>query len=120
MSKLILGGARSGKSRYAESLASSHNNVYYIATATDVDDEIKQRIKIHQSQRPEHWKTIEAPVKLANALEQINDSSNCVLIDCLTFWVNNCLFESAEKWNYERQKFICCIEKFKGPLIMIE
>ena len=119
MCKLILGGARSGKSRFAESLALNYENVHYIATAIAVDEEIRQRIKVHQSQRPDHWITIEAPLQLAGALDEIDDKSHCVLIDCLTFWVNNCLFESTEKWESERQKFLRCIAGFKGQLIMV-
>ena len=119
MCKLILGGARSGKSRYAESLASHQDNVVYIATAVAVDEEIKQRIAIHQSERPSHWRTIEAPQKLADALLDCNSELNCVVIDCLTFWVNNCLFESDAIWQLERRKFLDAVSRFKGQLIMV-
>lgn len=64
MSKLILGGARSGKSSYAESLALAYDNVHCIATAIAVDEEISKRIDRHRSRRHSHWKTIEAPVCL--------------------------------------------------------
>ena len=119
MCKLILGGARSGKSSYAESLALNYDDVHYIATAVAIDEEIKQRIKIHQSQRPDHWKTIEASIQLAEALEQTNNKSDCVLIDCLTFWVNNCLYESTERWDLERQKFLKTVADYNGQLIMV-
>ena len=119
MKKLVLGGARSGKSRYAESLALNHSNVTYIATAVAIDDEIKQRIARHRSERPAHWVTLEAPEKLANALAKCNTDSNWVVIDCLTFWVNNCLFDSIDKWKTEKEKFLDVVSDFKGQLIMV-
>ena len=119
MYQLILGGARSGKSSYAESLAQEHKTVHYIATAVAVDEEIRRRIKIHRSQRPAHWQTTEVPVQLADALDGINNDCECVLIDCLTFWVNNCIFDSTRRWESERQKFMQSVTRFNGHLIMV-
>ena len=119
MYKLILGGARSGKSRYAESLALQQANVIYIATAVEVDEEIKQRVAVHRRQRPAHWKTLETPIRLADALRQCDQIENCVLIDCLTFWVNNCLFDSSSTWELEKEKFLNSVAEFKGQLIMV-
>ena len=119
MSLLILGGARSGKSHYAETLAAKYDNVYYVATAVPVDEETRSRIAIHQSQRPAHWRTVEAPVKLAQAIEGLNDTSSCVLIDCLTFWLNNCLYESDKSWDEQKSNFINCLSNYEGSLIMV-
>lgn len=73
---LILGGARSGKSSFAEKQAKQNEaddqaQVYYLATAQSLDSEMSLRIKQHQQQRPEHWSLVESPIKLANALEQL-------------------------------------------------
>ncbi len=89
MSKLILvlGGIRSGKSRFAEKLASTAKNVTYIATAQAADEEMKQRIAEHQKRRPSHWQTIEAGKKtLGDCLD--NCKTDTVLIDCLGNLIN--------------------------------
>jgi adenosylcobinamide kinase/adenosylcobinamide-phosphate guanylyltransferase len=93
---LILGGVRSGKSRYAEQCVkqSGSAKVYYIATAQAADEEMQQRIAIHQQQRPLHWQTIEAPVKLAETLQQYAQQGNCLLVDCLTLWLSNIMFDA--------------------------
>ena len=90
---LILGGARSGKSSYAERLASQLNNnsVTYIATAQAYDDEMQQRISQHQSDRPQHWRTIEEPLNLADSLLKHDQANHVILVDCLTLWLNNLL-----------------------------
>ncbi len=85
---LILGGARSGKSRHAEGLAIAQPGVrYYLATAEPFDDEMRARIAQHRVQRGEGWETIEAPLELAAALAALH--SGTVLIDCITVWIGN-------------------------------
>jgi adenosylcobinamide kinase/adenosylcobinamide-phosphate guanylyltransferase len=93
---LILGGARSGKSSFAESCAKKLNlPVTYIATAQSLDTEMEKRISRHQQDRPSHWKTIESPTELAGVIESAsalnNDQGICLLVDCLTLWLTNCL-----------------------------
>ena len=119
MSILVLGGTRSGKSRFAESLASNHPKVNYIATGIAVDDEMKARIERHRLDRPEYWHTIEEPINLADSLNQIESGSTCILIDCLSFWVNNCLFESQEVWIEQKQQFFQILTKTPNPVIMV-
>lgn len=89
----VLGGARSGKSAYAERLASdSARPVTYIATARLTDDEeFATRIAHHRERRPAHWRLLEAPVDLAGALVSVDAPGHCVLIDCLTLWLANLL-----------------------------
>lgn len=89
---LILGGARSGKSRFAQSLAERRAlPVVYIATATAGDDaEMRERIARHRAERPAEWLTVEEPVRLAGALQQV-DAGQCVIVDCLTLWLTNLL-----------------------------
>lgn len=84
---LVLGGARSGKSRFAESLATGEK--HYIATAEAHDEEMRQRIALHKSQRGAGWTTHEAPLKLAEALVQIDGAGRFILVDCLTLWLSN-------------------------------
>jgi len=90
---LILGGARSGKSRLAEQLArQSGRPVVYLATATPGDDEMRQRIGVHRANRPQTWNTIEEPIDLPAALDQ-TAPGDLVLLDCLTLWVSNLLLD---------------------------
>ena len=88
MLTLILGGARSGKSRYAQTLAGVASSVVYIATASAGDDpEMKRRIARHRAERPPHFRTIEAPVALVEALEAVKEG--VILVDCMTLWLSN-------------------------------
>ena len=86
---LILGGARSGKSTYALSLAKKHKKVAFIATCQGLDKEMRERIKLHKESRPKHWETFEEPKDLAKLLGKISNSFDCILIDCLTLLVSN-------------------------------
>lgn len=95
---LVLGGARSGKSRFAEQVAiESGKEVVYIATATVYDDEMQQRINRHIDDRPEHWVTVEQPLLLAEALKQHAHKDVCVLVDCLTLWLTNVLMTEQDQ-----------------------
>ena len=85
---LVLGGARSGKSHYAEELIARHSAPWiYIATAQAFDDEMRVRIAEHQARRNGDWRTIEAPTDLADAIARA--ATQPVLIDCLTLWLTN-------------------------------
>ena len=88
---LVLGGARSGKSRYAESLIEGLPPPWaYVATAEAGDDEMAARIKAHRARRGADWRTVEAPRDLAAALAACGRMP--VLVDCLTLWLNNLMF----------------------------
>ena len=145
MIQFILGGARSGKSRYAESLAVRHEanskTVFYIATAqanftgtqTDlskeetgsikandplnIDQEMQDRIERHQSDRPQHWQTLEAPIKLAERLAELDDSQHCIMVDCLTLWTLN-LIES-QRLQEERSALLALLPNLKAELILV-
>lgn len=98
MLTLVLGGARSGKSSYAEKLASKLKlPVTYIATATALDDEMKSRIEHHQSTRPKKWRTIECPLNLIEVIAEQSQSQQTILVDCLTLWINNQLFHNTNQ-----------------------
>lgn len=94
---LVLGGVRSGKSRYAQQLGESANHVVYIATAEVRDDEeMKAKIQRHQSDRPNHWTTIEETVELASAIRSAPLGTELILIDCLTLFASNLLERFGE------------------------
>ncbi len=97
MLTLILGGARSGKSRLAQRLAARSERVYYVATAIPGDDaEMQARIERHRTDRPSTWRTIEAPLAISNAIEDAAREAGLVLVDCLTIWLSNLFWEHRD------------------------
>jgi adenosylcobinamide kinase / adenosylcobinamide-phosphate guanylyltransferase len=89
---LVLGGVRSGKSRYAQQIAERGERVTFVATAELRDDvEMHAKIERHRADRPESWATIEEPLKLAQAIHQAGQASDVILIDCLTLFASNIL-----------------------------
>lgn len=86
---LILGGAKSGKSNFAENQALPYSHKIYIATAEARDEEMKTRIKSHQTQRDENWQTIEQPLDLTTELNKPYPQNTVILIDCMTIWLSN-------------------------------
>jgi len=121
--ELILGGARSGKSSLAESLAIKSNlDVIYVATATAGDDEMVARIARHKTQRPQHWLLVEEPLDLAGVIRQYSRPNGCLLIDCLTLWLTNCLFSpeaTAASWQRQKQDFLQALSEAQGRIIMV-
>jgi len=100
---VILGGARSGKSAFAERLAaSSGRSVAFIATATAGDDEIRERIARHRATRPKGWHTIEEPLDLAGAVRQAAELADVLLLDCVTLWLGNVLLQASDRQNVAR------------------
>ena len=92
---LILGGARSGKSTFAERLAASGGRpVAFIATATASDVEMLERIARHRASRPKGWHTLEEPLELARAVRQAAELADVVLLDCVTLWLGNVLLQA--------------------------
>ena len=85
---LVLGGARSGKSAYAESLFAEAGAVY-VATAEAIDDEMEERIARHRARRGAGWTTVEAPLELGAAIRAHAPGASGVLVDCLTVWLGN-------------------------------
>jgi adenosylcobinamide kinase/adenosylcobinamide-phosphate guanylyltransferase len=86
---LVLGGARSGKSRYAQELASAFERVVYIATASRDDAEMRARIAQHRRERPSTWKTVEVFTGLDRTLREVGPQADLLLVDCLTLYVAN-------------------------------
>ncbi|HWR43298.1 bifunctional adenosylcobinamide kinase/adenosylcobinamide-phosphate guanylyltransferase [Sporomusa sp.] len=101
---LVTGGARSGKSTFAERYAAKGSRkVAYIATAQIYDDEMKERVTIHQSRRPASWPTFEAPYKAELAMAQAVQSADVVLFDCLTLYTTNLLLAPDAPTNREER-----------------
>lgn len=106
---LVLGGARSGKSSYAEALAARiarKRRVLYVATATAEDAEMEDRIARHQAARPSHWHTVEAPSDPGTAIREQNADIDVsvILLDCVTLLVSNLLLEGTHT-DFDEQRF---------------
>ena len=93
---LVLGGARSGKSAYAEHLLAGMAEKIYLATAEAGDGEMAERIRLHQEQRGVGWITVEEPIALLTALQAHSRPDRPVLVDCLTLWLTNLLMAEAD------------------------
>src|SRR5579872_1437972 len=106
---LILGGARSGKSRYAQALAGRATDVVYLATAEASDDEMRVKIERHRRERPATWTTVEVPLDLDDAIAHYGKKSSFLLIDCLTIFISNAMM--AENGNepaiFRRVERVC-------------
>lgn len=94
---LVLGGARSGKSTFAEKCAkeTGGENVLYVATSETKDEEMKERVVKHRADRPSAWDTVEAPRNVAQAIRQVRSDASVILLDCMTFLVANHLMDAA-------------------------
>ncbi|MEO3429872.1 bifunctional adenosylcobinamide kinase/adenosylcobinamide-phosphate guanylyltransferase [Pelagibius sp. CAU 1746] len=116
---LVLGGARSGKSSYAEQLAESQGgDRVYLATATAGDAEMADRIARHRERRGARWRTVEAPLDLGGALAASASSHSVVLVDCLTLWLSNILFKELDVEN-ECGKLVSMLPGLNGPVIFV-
>lgn len=124
-STLIIGGARSGKSAYAEKLAAASSlPVTYIATAQVWDKEFKARIKQHQNRRLSSWKTIEEPHRLAQILTREAAPDRCLILDCLTLWLAQCICPECAPpegvdWQSERSQFLSSLPNLPGEIILV-
>jgi adenosylcobinamide kinase / adenosylcobinamide-phosphate guanylyltransferase len=115
---LVLGGARSGKSRYAEQVAMSSRPPWiYLATAESFDDEMATRIAQHKDRRSQDWLTIDAPLDLAGALAVIPRSAT-VLIDCLTLWLSNLMLAERDI-DAEIERLEAAMLAHEAPLVLV-
>lgn len=115
MAELIIGGARSGKSAHAERLARQAEadglSVIYLATAAAApaaDPEMQRRIAHHRARRPAHWRTLEVPLHLAEALMTHASPATCLLVDCLTLWLTNLFFAGQAAAQAETGETLAC------------
>lgn len=139
---LIVGGQRSGKSRQAERLAQAwlaarralapERGVTVVATATAWDDEMRERIRRHQAERPAVFATLEAPLELAAALRQADAPGQLLLIDCLTLWLTNWLFPAPDAalaqrseadrlaaWRAARDELLATLPTLQGCVVAV-
>ena len=116
---LVLGGARSGKSRYAESLIESRPGGWiYLATAEPGDQEMAARIRAHQERRGGRWRTIETPLELAPALSDAAAPDTAVLVDCLTLWLANVIAAGRDA-EAETRALTRALGALAGPAVLV-
>lgn len=119
-SVLVLGGARSGKSCFAEKLAlNSGLEKHYLATGRAYDDEMRDRIAAHQVQRGEGWHTHEEPVALVEALRIADAPDRVILVDCLTLWVTNLMMEAEDTIDTQSAALVTQVAAMKARLILV-
>jgi adenosylcobinamide kinase/adenosylcobinamide-phosphate guanylyltransferase len=120
---LIIGGCRSGKSSYALELAAQvpEKNNIFIATLVPGDDEMQARVQRHQNERDQHWKTVEAPIRLPEAVNKHGRKGNVVVVDCLTLWLSNLLLENDDPQSIEEQihELIQAFETVQCPIFLV-
>ncbi|MGC1333426.1 bifunctional adenosylcobinamide kinase/adenosylcobinamide-phosphate guanylyltransferase [Pseudomonas sp.] len=121
MLQLILGGARSGKSRLAEQRATDSGlAVTYIATSQPLDGEMNERVQLHRQRRPEHWGLVEEPIELARVLREHATEDRCLLVDCLTLWLTNLLMlNNPQRLADERQALLNGLATLPGHIIFV-
>lgn len=117
---LVLGGARSGKSAYAESLSQSWPGAhFYIATAQALDDEeMGERIREHQARRGDKWETVPAVLDLPGAIRKSANKKAFVLVDCLTLWLTNILL-AEEDWEVALRELLEALDDAEGMLVLV-
>ncbi|MEL6861407.1 MAG: bifunctional adenosylcobinamide kinase/adenosylcobinamide-phosphate guanylyltransferase [Pseudomonadota bacterium] len=116
---LILGGARSGKSRRALALAEARAQTrVFIATAEALDDEMSDRIARHEAERGEGWGTVEAPLDLVSAIAAHVDPDRICVVDCLTLWLSNLMHHGGD---IEAETAALCeaLSAPRGPIILV-
>jgi adenosylcobinamide kinase / adenosylcobinamide-phosphate guanylyltransferase len=116
---LVLGGARSGKSSYAERITVVHpRGCVYVATAEIGDDEMVERVRKHQARREAHWRTVEAPLEIGAAIVAETEQGAAVLVDCLTLWLSNLMAAERDPAN-ETEALIRALGQAGGPVVFV-
>jgi adenosylcobinamide kinase/adenosylcobinamide-phosphate guanylyltransferase len=116
---LVLGGARSGKSAFAEKLVGDSGLAkVYLATATPGDDEMRLRIAQHRTQRGEGWTTVEEPLALVDALTREVTHGRAVLVDCLTLWLSNLMLAGRDP-EIEARRLTRFLDVAKYPVVLV-
>lgn len=116
---LVLGGARSGKSAFAEGMVAGHRRgCVYLATAGIHDEEMRERVRQHQARRDTQWRTVEAPLDLARTLVAETEQGAAVLVDCLTLWLSN-LMHAARDPAAETDALLKALGQVGGPVVFV-
>lgn len=121
LSTLVLGGARSGKSRYALALgerSAATGERVFVATAVRSDDEMSARIDKHQADRGAEWRTVEEPVELARVISEHCTADSVVVVDCLTLWLNNVMLHGRDIGS-ELEALVYGIDSANGELVIV-
>jgi len=121
--QFILGGCRSGKSKYALDYANQnwHSKKFFIATCEALDNEMKSRITNHQKERGPNWKTVECPIDIASVIEELAIQKGGILLDCVTLWINNLMCNSMDD-NQIKEKvetFVNTLQKISCPITVV-
>lgn len=121
MKTLILGGARSGKSALAETIAREQAwDVTYIATATPGDPEMQQRIHNHRARRTPHWRVVEEPLALASTLQDQDNAHAVLLVDCMTLWLTNLLLHpNPDRLAQERTALLNTLPHLRARVLLV-
>ena len=115
---LVTGGARSGKSVFAEKRTKQlGSSLIYIATSEVIDSEMKKRVEEHQARRGSEWQTLHAPINLTEALIETDGKGPC-LVDCLTFWLNNLIFHD-EDIDAATKELITVLNERSDPVVLV-
>ena len=115
---LVLGGARSGKSAYAEAVIEAAGGGFYVATSEALDDEMKARIETHKARRGDQWQTLEEPILLEHALRQLIGRGKPALVDCLTLWLSN-LMELEKNIDAEIDALCALVDDLDFPVVFV-
>ena len=115
---LVLGGARAGKSAFAEGLAQACERRVYVATAVITDDEMAERIASHRARRGADWRTVEEPVELAAAVRRESAAGTCLLVDCLTVWLGN-LMHHGRDVDAACEALLTSLAAAAGPVVLV-
>jgi len=115
---LVLGGARSGKSRFSEAMAELAARPIYLATGRAWDGEMAARIDEHRTRRGSRWTTVEEPLDLAGVLPTLTAPDAVVLVDCLTLWVTNLMMDDRDMTG-ETRRLLGCLGGLRGPVIFV-
>lgn len=115
---LVLGGARSGKSAYAEDLLQPYPRKLYLASAEAHDDEMAERIRAHQDRRGDGWDTVEAPLDATRAIRAHADPDRPILFDCLTLWLTNAMLAERDV-AAETEALCAALKAAAGPVVVV-
>lgn len=130
---LVVGGCKSGKSRYALNLAekisagespagaSPAARKIFVATSVPTDSEMEERVLAHKKERGENWLTIEEPILLSEIIEKYSKQADVILIDCLTLWVSNLLYKNNDQKIFLEyiQKLVRSVKNAECPIILV-
>jgi adenosylcobinamide kinase/adenosylcobinamide-phosphate guanylyltransferase len=116
---LVLGGARSGKSHYAQQLGERAGRVVFVATAEARDEEMRRKVQRHRETRPAHWQTVEEPLHLAQVIGIHGPACDLMIIDCLTFFASNLLEEQPDVSAFAIAALCAALEIAPCPVVLV-